>query len=445
MNSEDEVFIEVDVDEKQVFYVGPHSFDILRSPKEVPIGSVVFSRGHIEVNNRFFPHWQFWIAKETGLVRYDKEGASDFITKQLRRYIIENDELPENIDFMKISTRRFAEFHLKMSLPDDNFARDLIFKFILKMHEKDIPGTIDSFVGGFDKKGGYAKWWIETDPSGRAKCRECREKIPKGSKRFRRDEDFYMADDATIQLKKHIRCITKRDIGKANVEEIGGFSTLEEEDKNFLRIKFTHKERSWRRALSMSDTDFKSLGSGSVLSIQGGLLERMDFGIGNVDENILSDIRNVLVGKDIPFSDKREIIFDIAIDAVKKQLGKKGITVFLDVEKWLPYAELASLIPKVFNLRKKEMKKCVLNKTDRNIDLTPLWLTHYGYSILSIKHRHAGASEKTIGGILKLFDEVGIKIQVKENAQTIIPVNVSEDMMNYILFIGTGKKKFKRE
>ena len=143
------------------------------------------------------------------------------------------------------------------------------------------------------------------------------------------------------------------------------------------------------------------------------------------------------------FTKMRKRIIDIAIDAAEKQLANNGTTIFFYLDKWTYNPKLVKLIPQVLELRKKEMKTVVRSRKKDRIDLRPLWWTHYGYSILRLAHSHAGASAKTIDSILKLFDDIDVKIEIEEDTDIKIPTKMSEAMMNYVLYIGTGKKKFK--
>lgn len=431
-----EKLVEVKTKATRVFFIGPTGFEMSRVSEKVPIGSVVFAQT--------YPQWSYWIAEDNRLVQCDEESASKYLAKRLLSYIIEFDILPKNVFLRKIK-KKFAEFDLELRT-DNKFDQYNVFRYILRLEEHEVPGTIVGFAGGFKRKSTSSKWWIETDPSGRASCRECGQKITKGSKRFARR---YWEST----MKKHIKCITKRDIGKTKIESISGFHSLEEDEKKWLRRTFTMKDKTWKSALSMPNIELNSLDYPALLQIQGKLLERMDCGIGNVDELILKNIRKELPSTELaeyrhinmPFPEMRKRIIDIAIKAAEKQLANNGTTIFFYLEKWTYYPELVKLIPQVLDLRKKEMKTVVLSKTKDRIDLRPLWWTHYGYSILRLGHRHAGASAKTIDRILKLFDNIDVKIEIEEDIDIKIPTKMSEAMMNYVLYSGTGKKKYNAE
>ena len=127
-------------------------------------------------------------------------------------------------------------------------------------------------------------------------------------------------------------------------------------------------------------------------------------------------------------SNKNEIgdyIYDQLVALIKTQIEKAGPTLFLDVER-LSQTAGASLIPSILDNRQREMREVKVRVTTDAIDLRQLWLTSYGYDILS--GLDFGLETDAIG--LKKLDSVLDSAGFKLNTETSDSVIGDEELTN---------------
>ncbi len=93
------------------------------------------------------------------------------------------------------------------------------------------------------------------------------------------------------------------------------------------------------------------------------------------------------------------------------QLANGGSTHFIDVDKARSIPELAVLVPKVLDLRKKEVESVRLHLRDGLVDLFPLWETSYGFEMLSALCLGLSTNEKGLKLIRKELSKLGINLQ----------------------------------
>ena len=89
------------------------------------------------------------------------------------------------------------------------------------------------------------------------------------------------------------------------------------------------------------------------------------------------------------------------------------------------YPELVLRIDKVLRLRRREMYRLIISKTDDNFDLTHLWQTAYGYQILDLLGYGISCSETQFEKIRTLIGDMGFSLQ-----ETCEPMEVYNPMMS---------------
>ncbi len=116
------------------------------------------------------------------------------------------------------------------------------------------------------------------------------------------------------------------------------------------------------------------------------------------------------------FEDARQAIFDTAIKLVQKQLESGGPTLLLDVEA-MKNTSASKLIPLIVEKRKEEIENLILPLKGSKVDLRPLWLTHYGFNILSAADFRFTTDLNGLRMLQKNFSSLDMKLTTENVTQ----------------------------
>ena len=100
------------------------------------------------------------------------------------------------------------------------------------------------------------------------------------------------------------------------------------------------------------------------------------------------------------------------LELVENQVNN-GKTLLLDIDT-ISKTKAAYLIPQILESRKREILDTVVPVHEDKADLRNLWLTSYGYQILSSLQKHVTATPKELRTIKKAFSDLGLKLKVKK-------------------------------
>ena len=113
------------------------------------------------------------------------------------------------------------------------------------------------------------------------------------------------------------------------------------------------------------------------------------------------------------FEEARQAIFNTSVNLMEKQLHQDGPTLFLDVEN-MRETSASKLIPLIVEKRKQEVENTVLLIKGSKVFLRPLWLTHYGFKILSASNMGLTTDLEGLESLRKSFDEIDMELATEK-------------------------------
>jgi len=145
------------------------------------------------------------------------------------------------------------------------------------------------------------------------------------------------------------------------------------------------------------------------------------------------------------FEEARQTIFDTTVELVQNQLETGGPTLFIDVE-LMRDTSASKLIPLIVDKRREEIENVVLKVKSSNVDLKPLWVTHWGFEILSAADMRFSTDLQGLRMLRKSFADLDLKLRTEE--VTTIPEfykdDYSESMQRHVFDIVRDKILFDR-
>ncbi|MFW9849812.1 MAG: hypothetical protein ACFFF4_11770 [Candidatus Thorarchaeota archaeon] len=138
------------------------------------------------------------------------------------------------------------------------------------------------------------------------------------------------------------------------------------------------------------------------------------------------------------FHSVRSSVFDSTTELLEEQLENGGSTLFLDVGK-ISGTRAVGLIPLITELRDKEMESVVIQIGGNQVNLLPLWLTHWGYEILSVLRFGLTTDLEGYDLIQRNLGKLGFEIRTEDVGLQKIdsPKNMSEGLIDYIYTLAT--------
>ncbi|MFO7835311.1 MAG: leucine-rich repeat protein [Candidatus Thorarchaeota archaeon] len=128
-----------------------------------------------------------------------------------------------------------------------------------------------------------------------------------------------------------------------------------------------------------------------------------------------------------------EAIKEKVLNAFLAQIEAGKTTIGLDIDKVAGTA-LADRIPCILKARSAEIEQVTIN-IDEKANLKPLWITAYGYKILSTSNLGLQCNPSKLNDILRLFEEVGLNFAVSKDGKPTEPdIEMSKTMKEYIWF-----------
>jgi hypothetical protein len=94
--------------------------------------------------------------------------------------------------------------------------------------------------------------------------------------------------------------------------------------------------------------------------------------------------------------------------------------------------DIASRTEQIMHLRKKEIDEVKIQVQDGKVDLRPLWLTAYGFEILSVMGMGLRTDIDGLERIKEKFIELGTELTMTTDSNSKYTVDMSEDFREYI-------------
>jgi hypothetical protein len=145
----------------------------------------------------------------------------------------------------------------------------------------------------------------------------------------------------------------------------------------------------------------------------------------------------------LDYEEVREKFHDLIIDSLFTQFNQNGCTHFFDTHA-MSITKASILIPKLLSRRSKEMERITLQIKKNKINLRPLWLTSYGFKILSILGMSTSTNMKGFQKVRKGLKRLGFSINLERNIEDTTSVGdviMSHRMMWYILRLASQRGK----
>jgi hypothetical protein len=139
----------------------------------------------------------------------------------------------------------------------------------------------------------------------------------------------------------------------------------------------------------------------------------------------------------------RKKFHDFIIDSLITQFNQNGCTHFFDTNA-MSTTKASILIPELLARRMKEMEGITLQIKKNNINLHPLWLTSYGFKILSTLGMSTSTNMKGFQKVRKSLKRLGFSINLERNIEDTTSVgdmNMSHRMMRFILRLASQRGK----
>ncbi len=147
-------------------------------------------------------------------------------------------------------------------------------------------------------------------------------------------------------------------------------------------------------------------------SFQRGLLQSLGMSeLSGYDNNPLDLID--MIDNEMPYPEARNAIYDRVLDLLQNQLENDGPTLFLDIEN-MKKTRASKLIPVIIELRKREIESTVVQIKGSRIFLRPLWLTHYGFTILHAMGMGLTTDSEGLERIERSFSKLDLTLKLKK-------------------------------
>jgi hypothetical protein len=124
---------------------------------------------------------------------------------------------------------------------------------------------------------------------------------------------------------------------------------------------------------------------------------------------------------------------------LERQLNEDGPTLFLDIEK-MQKTSASKLIPIIVEQRKYELENSTLLVKGSTVFLRPLWLTHYGFQILSATGMGMTTDLEGLEILRKSFAELDLELSTRKVsvAKDVYEGSASPGMQKFIFNLVRG-------
>ncbi|MFW9798855.1 MAG: hypothetical protein ACFFD9_00305 [Candidatus Thorarchaeota archaeon] len=160
-----------------------------------------------------------------------------------------------------------------------------------------------------------------------------------------------------------------------------------------------------------------------------------------IDVDITSLLSSVEKPKD--FEDLRRLFSRRAVELIREQVTSGGPTLLFDLDRMLD-TSAAVLVPLIADQRQKEMQNATAYRLGSIVDLRNLWLTGYGYRILSALGAHLVSNEEGLQSVKLELQAIGQDLLVadweKQSEGSPRP-RLSNDFQLRVLRLGIDKKQ----
>ncbi|UCE10109.1 MAG: leucine-rich repeat domain-containing protein [Candidatus Thorarchaeota archaeon] len=125
-------------------------------------------------------------------------------------------------------------------------------------------------------------------------------------------------------------------------------------------------------------------------------------------------------------------VYRILVSRLEKQIGRRGPTLFLGVEK-LSRTQASKLVPLIVERRNEEVAETTVLVSGGVADLRPLLLTEYGFRVMTSLGVDPEVSERTLNSVRDALADIGLELSItRDPCEKRWGVVMSESMKRYI-------------
>ena len=118
---------------------------------------------------------------------------------------------------------------------------------------------------------------------------------------------------------------------------------------------------------------------------------------------------------------------------VKRQIETKNLTTGLNLDEAMKnHAEFVVLAPEILELRKAEMEEVRVLKMNDLYGLRCLWLTAYGFEILSALKMNLHTNQDGLHQIQRALDKLGYELKITTTQKRSGSARMSRKLMGFI-------------
>jgi len=146
------------------------------------------------------------------------------------------------------------------------------------------------------------------------------------------------------------------------------------------------------------------------------------------------------IPRNLGLAETRQVLYDRMIELLEQQLENGGPTLFADIDR-LALTRGCRLIPRMLEQRSKEVESVMICAEGYSADISPLWLTSYGYAVLkSLGVDSTTVTPDMMARIRKGLGKAGIKVRTtksKPKREDALRVpRPSAEILSYVLNYG---------
>ena len=154
---------------------------------------------------------------------------------------------------------------------------------------------------------------------------------------------------------------------------------------------------------------------------------------GLLESYLLKDL--LQIPAETAIDEARERVASIVAEKMGQQIDAGGTTIGLKLEEVMSHSEIALRAAQVAELRRAEMQRVVVPLRGRTADLRPLWLTAYGFDLLSALGKRLKARGRSVKEVRTSLSKIGFELQTTDSEEWSAPLEMSEEMKEYIWWI----------
>jgi hypothetical protein len=151
--------------------------------------------------------------------------------------------------------------------------------------------------------------------------------------------------------------------------------------------------------------------------------------LGGFEYNLPEILSSIPAG--LTSDDFVKCLWEKLVTEIDSKLHVNASTVFLDVDR-ISKSPAASLVPKILENRKKELNTITLRICNDIVHLDNLWLTAYGFQVLSTSEFGLQCKYSDFLEIKSSIESIGADLQVEKNIEEVVNNDISEELCEAI-------------